>query len=205
MRYVKICPDPNCRHENHEHARSCEGCKRLLGNVNPTPLDDTSPAPDDQSGVAPRPVRVPLSDPPPTATGPALAEDIASHARPISKTKGLGNDSLTLAFIRGGRVFTIRSGQTLGRDDGSNDPNRVDIPADAGVDVGYVSRWHCRFDYSDGHWSVTPLHPREFGSDLKTANPTFLGAQRLTIGQPHPLQHGDCLTLVDVVLRVQFN
>ena len=111
-------------------------------------------------------------------------------------------DCLTLLFARGNATFNVRDNQVLGRDDGSQDPNRVNIPEDTGVDVGYVSRWHCSFHRRAGRWYVKPLDPTDYVSDLKKANPTCLGAQLLTVGQEYPLQDGDRLTLTDVELRV---
>ena len=70
------------------------------------------------------------------------------------------------------------------------------------MDVGYVSRWHCRFERQEGCWYVTPLNPRDFGSDLLQANPTYLGSEVLAVGRRYPVENGDRLTLADVELRI---
>jgi hypothetical protein len=49
---------------------------------------------------------------------------------------------------------------------------------------------------------VEPLDPRSYPSELKQANPTFLGAEMLPVGQRYPLNNGDRLTLADVELRI---
>lgn len=199
MSYVKICPDPRCAYPNDVSAGECQRCHELLVGISPTLVDEgVSTEAGAVIGQGPPQSSTPRSDlDPPDEQG-------EPPPRPHSgqQTRGLGNDLLTLAFIRGERVFNIRSGQTLGRDDGSRDPTRVNIPEDAGVDVGYVSRWHCRFERRDGQWYVTPLNPRDFMSDLAQANPTFLGAQLLPIGEAHPINIGDRLTLADVELRI---
>lgn len=204
MQYVKICPDPECAHHNDEFASTCERCHRLLGQVQPTPIHESAlpsnspkhddPHPPSQSDAAPR------------EADRHAAAGAGTRQTPVRKTTAVRNDLLTLEFIRGGRVFPIRAGQVLGRDDGSTgDRGRVNIPTDAGVDVGYVSRWHCRLDCHNGQWSLTPLNPRDFMSELKAPNPTYLGAQRLAIGQSYPVHDGDRLTLTDVELRIRID
>lgn len=204
MQYVKICPDPRCAHQNDEIADSCERCHRLLGQVYTTPIHESELLKDSPK----------LGDPdPPSESDAALREadrqpvaDAGTQQTQVRKTTAVSTDLLTLELIGGGRVFPIRAGQTLGRDDGSTgDPGRVNIPNGAGVDVRYVSRWHCRFDYHNGQWSVTPLNPRDFMSELKAPNPTSLGEQRLTIGQSYAVHDGDRLTLTDVELLIRIN
>lgn len=57
----------------------------------------------------------------------------------------------------------------------------VDFSLDGGYDAG-VSRRHARIVCSQNHYAL---------EDLGSSNGTFLNRQRLTPGQPMPLQHGD--------------
>lgn len=211
MPYVKICPNPSCAHQNDESAGRCAKCTELLVGVMPTWQESEQAASDPeppavQIGDVTEPVPVPDDSPPPAPPTP----DRALGGRPaVRATAGIGNAFLTLEFIRGGRAFIIRPGQILGSDDGSDDPGRVNIPRDSGVDVGYVSRWHCRFDRQgqNGGWSITPLSPRDGGSrsELAKANPTYLGSQRLEAGQSYAIRDGDRLRLADVELRIRLD
>jgi len=195
MRYVKICPNG---HENEEASRKCPRCGELLGMIPTTSIED--------------PGSVPVGEPAENGpdSGAAALADVGADDRDtseptppqVSKTHGIGKDRLGLQFVGGARIFYVRTNQIIGRDDGSADPNRVSIPADTGVDVGYVSRWHCRFHFEHGRWYVEPLDPRSYPSELKQANPTFLGAEMLPVGQRYPLNNGDRLTLADVELRI---
>lgn len=211
MHYVKICPNPNCTEPNDESVGRCAKCGELLGGVMPT-LQEAEPATVDPEPPAAQvsDVTEPIPIPDVTSTPAPPTPDRAPGSQPaVRATTGIGNDFVTLEFIRGGRAFTIQPGQILGRDDGSDDAGRVNIPADAGVDVGYVSRWHCRFDRQgqNGEWTVTPLRPRDGGSrsELAKANPTYLGSQRLEAGQSYPVRDGDRLRLADVELRIRLD
>ena len=185
MKYVKYCPI--CDRENDEKASACE-CGHLLSRIGSVP-QRKEPA-------------QPVNEPAGPDNGHADDERIpGKEPNKTPKTEGVG-DRLYLQFVSGDRCFNLHSGQTLGRDDNTDDPNRVAIPADAGVDVGYVSRRHCRFELRGGVWYVTPINPRDYGSELKEPNPTFLGAELLPADQPHPLRNGDRLRLANVELRV---
>lgn len=213
MPYIKFCPDHNCGRENDEDADLCSRCRELLTNVPTTwvtgidPVGEPVAASQQLGAQQPEPPQpgeeLPIPDLP--LDEPASSQPEAGPAvpRPIPATRGIGSDLLQLEFTRGGRLFTVRDGQILGRDDGTDDFGRVNIPANAGVDVGYVSRWHCRFHRRAGQWYVRPLAPEGIpGATLRQANPTYLGNQELAVGQEHALRHGDLLTLVDVELRV---
>jgi len=193
MNYVKVCP--RCRHRNDEQARICESCDEMLLGVRPEPLQDERLSEDASPAVALRGAGevIQLDD-------LANTPEPARPPQPVQKTRGMDTEALTLEFTRGKRVFVIRSGQVLGRDDGTADLGRANIPTDAGIDVGCVSRWHCRFHREDGHWYVTPLHDRR--SELAKPNPTWIGSNRLGVSQPYVLRNGDLLRLADVELRV---
>ena len=198
MRWVKICPNG---HVNGKYDQKCPLCGELLGSIRPTEQDDAAAPPGDA-----------LTHPDPTGSeapgrpdGAATLSSMPPHGAKDSqgvRRTHVANDLLVLQFIRGNRVFNVRDGQIIGSDDGSGDPERANIPRDAGVDVGYVSRWHCRFERQEGCWYVTPLNPRDFGSDLLQANPTYLGSEVLAVGRRYPVENGDRLTLADVELRI---
>lgn len=205
MNYIKICP--RCGHQNDERASACAGqdCDELLLGIKPEPIPaQAHPVPHKQderanpspfaAQSAPEVIQLPDVD--------DIPDDPASDRTPdsIQKTRGVGKAFLTLQFSQGGRVFTIQDQQVLGRNDGSDDPNRVNIPADAGIDVGCVSRRHCRFHVREGQWYVTALH--DAVSELHAPNPTWLGAEKLSVNTPYPLRHGDLLTLANIQLRI---
>ncbi len=202
MKRVKICP--NCGHQNNEYAKLCAnteaGCDALLTAIQAKPLDLSEQ--ESETDTPGHPPVHPDSSSPGVSPDPSSGGSPASQQEPVRPTSA--SDMVSLQFLRANRVFTLRDGQILGRDDGSGsvDTSRINIPADAGVDVCYVSRWHCRFERRDGHWHVVPLDPTHFMSDLRQANPTFLNGQLLTIGEAFSLQHDDRLTLSDVELHV---
>lgn len=69
-----------------------------------------------------------------------------------------------------------------------------------GPGVGFVHRQHCQLQFIQGLWQVVALDQHEYGREF--TNPSLVNLTPLLPGQPHPLHHGDRLTLAGLQLRV---
>lgn len=192
MPYVKICPRG---HRNPETAKVCAECggTTYLQDLPPQWVDDTA-APLDLPGAPPGEPDRPAGAPPP-----------APAPTPVRGAGAAESDVLVLELEGTGRSFVISSGQVFGRDPGEPEEDRVSVPDDVGVDLAFLSRWHCRFYLREGQWYVTPLNPRDYrGSALSRPNPVLLDGRHLPAERDHPVGDGDRLNIgkLDFLVRV---
>jgi len=177
--FVRICP--KCGHSNPEYENACSACNQFIG----------------MEAAVPRSA----STEPPIAEEKTTEEKIPP-AEPVSPTLRFPSQELAfyLEHQGSGQVFTIKPGWLVGQAHPSNEAE-IQIPQEI-EGSEFILRRHCRFDYTEGCWTVTALAQTRYGQDF--TNPSFLNERALPSDQPQALHNGDILRLSGVSFSIKF-
>ncbi len=193
-----------CGAQNSTASSFCENCGSPLNRVAPPPEPiaaqptptPSAPAPSIPPAEAVAPL-VPIVAPPPAITPPvvvpppAAAPVLPKMIVPSSQPPPTGHPRLQV--VSNGAYFDLRDYTEIlvGRVDPTSDIfPQVDLTAHGG-DEGGVSRRHLQITL-EGH--------QYFAEDLKSANGSWIGTQRLAPHTRTPLNHGDQVRLGKVLL-----
>jgi len=169
-----VCP--NCGTELEPGSNFCDMCGASVGAaMPPVPPPAPTPAPPLAPTAAPPPIPTPVPpvQPPPVAPAPPPAYPPGAAVQGRLVVQGT---NATLPFPPGKTEIIV----------GREDPVSGIFPGidltDHGGDEGGVSRQHARI-FAQG--------TQVFIEDLNSTNYTYINQQKLTPGQPHPLNSGD--------------
>lgn len=131
-----------------------------------------------------------------------IPEHQGNNQNPVRRSKVFIDTAFLYLEIQGnpGKQVIVRPHQVVGRADEPHD-DRAEIPWVDEVDMGFVSRWHCRFELEGVQWFVLPEHNQQ--SELPAPNPTYVNGHFVEPKSRHVVNDGDQVRLSDLVLNVR--
>lgn len=206
MKEVKLCPVPSCGHHNPVGALFCEICQFDLGDVPFTRLSEPAdisehPEPDSAGTIGNDSPAGSSSEKIQISSSPAEASEsnTSSLTEALSALPAIAPVGLSL-ICPNGRVIQVNRADAI---IGQYDPEKMQYPlADVQLlpskempDIRYIHRRHCRLEFKDGQWFVTPLAQPHLNPGFSGPNPTFIGDRLLSIGEAFSLSDQDILTI----------
>ena len=181
---------PSCGHENVFGSAFCENCGVQLAQApvqQPAPQQPPPQQPAYEPPPAQPPVQQPASEPPPAqppVQQPA-SEPPGQSPAPIPSAPPIGTTAGRLVIQKSNVSLQLPAGKQeiiIGREDPVSGifPD-IDLDPHGGQDTG-VGRQHAKITIQGGQTYI---------EDLSSVNGTLVNKQRITPGQPVPINNGD--------------